>query len=153
MWKRGLLFVVLVGCRRPPPPPPPPGEAVLAFEVAAPPVVVADDNEVVRNQPPDIKLRLGHYRNRARGVGVTIDRTAVVPPGVIAPARLRYDGTDRVIELDGQPGTTGRIDYLERTRLVMQVYDTGRIELWVYGAAGAASGPIEVERDGDADRL
>jgi hypothetical protein len=152
MTKRLLSASLLFGCA-----PHPPQAVELAFEVT-PPVgnhAFSDEPTVPeRRQPPDVKLRLGHYVSRTRGIGLTIDRTVTrVYPGVIPAARLRYDGTDRVFSLDGQPGTRGRIDYYERTKLVLQIHDDGRARIWVYGADGMAEGPIELERDGDADPL
>jgi hypothetical protein len=143
--------LLLLGCGsgHPPAPPPPGTEVAVAFEVVPP----HDDGAAIRNQPPDIKLRLGHYRNRARGIGVTIDRTTVRPAGVIPPALIRFDGTDRVIVLDGQPGATGRIDYLDGPRVVLQVERSGDAAIWVYGLDGRADGPLALERDGDADPL
>jgi len=96
-----------------------------------------------RDQPPEIKLKLGHYTNAQRGIGLVFDRTT-------AQAKLRFDGTAQVIKVDRQHGPYGRIDYIRRIGdVVLQQWDNGRVVVYVEGAPDG----IEVRRDGDADPL
>lgn len=104
--------------------------------------------ELGHEQPPEVKLRLGHYSNPARGIGVTIDRTSELSPRRPHVAKLRYDGTVQIHVLEATPGTRERVDYLAGRMVVMHVYDNGRIELYV-----DRIGPISVSRDGDAEPL
>jgi len=95
------------------------------------------------DQPPDIKLRLGHYSNPRRGIGLVFDRTT-------AQAKLRFDGAAEVLKLDRQHGAGTRIDYIRRVgQVVLQQWDDGRIVVFVPGADDG----IDVRRDGDADPL
>lgn len=123
----------------------PPREAAPAAAPAAVPVAVVCCAEpaAVREQPPEVKLKLGHYRNARRGIGLVFDRTT-------AQAKLRFDGTNEIIKVDGQPGAYGRIDYIRRVgQVVLQLWSDGRVVVFL---AGAEDG-IEVRRDGDADPL
>jgi hypothetical protein len=108
-----------------------------------------------RNQPPHIKLRLGHYRNDRLGIGVTIDLTEITENVAdIDPAKLRFDGDPRVWRLQGQHGPLGRIDYLDGKRVILQVWDNGRRAVFVPDPdTGRSSDEIYVVRDGDADPL
>lgn len=149
-----LLVVVIAACAAPlridppPPDPPPPPELVVDFEVTPPPSVATrgDEERPVLDQPPEVKLRLGHYISHARGIGVTIDRTAELTGR--HTAKLRYDGTTAIRMLDSEPGVAHRTDYFERRRVVLHVYDDGRHEIYVGG-----DGPIALRRDGDAEPL
>src|ERR1041385_371945 len=65
-----------------------------------------------RNQPPGLKLKLGHYSNPDVGIGVTIDlSTRIDNVAKLAPAKLRFDGDARIWVLAGQHAP-GRIDYV-----------------------------------------
>ena len=95
------------------------------------------------DQPPEVKLKLGHYHNKSRGIGLVIDLTH-------KEARIRWDGTQQVIKLDPIPASGGRIDYIKSANhVVLQVWDDGRAAVFVTGSSSA----IAVTRDGDADPL
>ena len=97
-----------------------------------------------RDQPPDIKLKLGHYSNSARGIGLVIDRTG-------KEAKIRFDGTDQILRLDPTPGPSDRTDYIKSVNnVVMHVWKNGRVVVYV---PSSTDGGIEVRRDGDADPL
>ena len=105
---------------------------------------VAVEDAARRDQPPDIKLKLGHYSNHARGIGLVIDRTG-------KEAKIRFDGTDQIIRLDPTPGTHGRTDYIKSVNhVVMHVWKNGRVVVYV---PGSTDDGIDVRRDGDADPL
>lgn len=99
-----------------------------------------------RAQPPEVKLRLGHYVSDARGLGVTIDRTSELSGRRVA--KLRYDGTADIVLLEAQPGSAHRTDYLAHRKVVLHVYETGRVEIYV-----GDEGPIALRRDRDAAPL
>lgn len=109
----------------------------------------------VKNQPPHIKLRLGHYRNEQLGIGVTIDLTEMTENVAdIDPAKLRFDGDTKVWKLQGQNGPRGRIDYLDGKRVILHVWDDGRRSVYVPDPdTGRSSDEITLHRDGDADPL
>jgi hypothetical protein len=143
-------IAILVNCSAPgEPAPAPPRQAAdrpaADRPVAVAPVAVVCCAEPVpaRDQPPDVKLKLGHYRNARRGIGLVFDRTT-------AQAKLRFDGAAEIVKLDRQHGAGGRIDYIRRVgQVVLQQWDDGRVVVFV---AGAEDG-IDVRRDGDADPL
>src|SRR5262245_8063770 len=149
---RCLPIVLTISCGPPPPPVPPPAVAVdyeLHGEIGEPPPLVTD-------QPPHIRLKLGHYRNDRVGIGVTVDLTeATESVADIDPAKLRFDGDDRIWHLEGQSGGRDRIDYVrDHDRVLLQVFRDGRIVVFVPDpATDRASDGIEVYRDGDADPL
>lgn len=98
--------------------------------------------KVTKDQPPDVKLKLGHYKNDRRGIGLVFDATK-------KPAKLRFDGTTEVMLLD-VVNTNGRLDYIKTIhQTVVSQWPDGRTEVWVPGAKEA----IAVRRDGDADPL
>lgn len=146
-------IAILVSCsaaHEPAPAPPhrePDRSAAADRPAAAAPVapvaVVCCAAPPARDQPPEVKLKLGHYTNARRGIGLVFDRTA-------AQAKLRFDGAAEIIKLDRQHGAGGRIDYIRRVgQVVLQQWDDGRVVVFV---AGTDDG-IEVRRDGDADPL
>jgi hypothetical protein len=99
-----------------------------------------------RDQPPEVKLALGHYSNGKRGIGAVVDVTQKV-------GKLKYDGTDQVIELYASPGAYGRTDYRKNASTVlMQVWDDGRVVVFIPNAPTARDG-ITLTRDADADPL
>lgn len=124
------------------------------MQVDEPVGVAIEDLPPHRDQPAAIKLLLGHYRNDARGIGVTIDRTERTASS-IPPAKVRFDGEAEVLRLDGSPGSSGRTDYARADRRVgLQVWSDGRITIYVFDPrTRLSSGAIELERDGDADPL
>ena len=92
---------------------------------------------------PEVKLKLGHYHSKSRGIGLVIDLTH-------KEARIRWDGTQPVIKLDPVSGPGGRTDYIKSVNhVVLQVWDDGRAAVFVTGSSTA----IAVTRDGDADPL
>ena len=96
-----------------------------------------------RDQPPEVKLALGHYSNTKRGIGAVVDCTQKT-------AKLRYDGTDNIVELYGSPGAYGRTDYYKNASYVgMQVWDDGSVVVFLPQAKDG----IALTRDGDADPL
>ena len=110
---------------------------------AAPVTVVCCAVPPAKDQSPEVKLKLGHYGNARRGIGLVFDRTT-------AQAKVRFDGAAEIVRLDRQHGAGGRIDYIRRVgQVVLQQWDDGRVVVFV---AGADDG-IEVRRDGDADPL
>lgn len=159
-----LVVLVLVGCGPLPvvPPPPPPQEppaTVVDFEVhgTSTPSTTAEPPAVQLEQPAHVKLKLGHYRNSRRGIGVTIDLVSAATEDVadIDPAKLRFDGETQVWLLEGQHGTFGRIDYVrEGARVMLQITREGRVTVFVPDPdTDRASEAIDVTRDGDAEPL
>jgi hypothetical protein len=129
---------------------------VSAAEPAAPGVAPAPATPMAaKNQPPHIKLKLGHYSNTQLGIGVTIDLTEMTENVAdIDPAKVRFDGDPKVLRLQGQHGPLGRIDYLDGKHVVLQVWDNGRRAVFVRDPdTGKSSEEIYVRRDGDADPL
>lgn len=137
------LVILLTACSHKP--------SVEAAPAPAPaPVVIREEARppcckqgAKRDQPPELKLMLGHYQNERRGIGLVFDRST-------AQAKVRFDGTTEILKLDRQHGAGDRIDYIKRIgHVVLQQWDSGRVVVYV---AGADDG-IEVRRDGDADPL
>ena len=119
---------------------PPPGVEPAAppngTEVAPPPA------PTTKNQPPDIKLKLGHFVDRRHNIGLVIDRTG-------HEAKLRFDTGGDVMRLDPMR-SSGRIDYIKSiNHTVLQVWDNGRVSVIVPGTSDS----IDVVRDADADPL
>lgn len=131
-----------------------PGVAANAAAPSTAPATVAAA-PTVRNQPPHIKLKLGHYRNDQLGIGVTIDLTEMTENVAdIDPAKLRFDGDTKVWRLQGQNGPRGRIDYLDGKRVVLHVWENGRRSVYVPDPdTGRSSDEVSLRRDGDADPL
>ena len=104
------------------------------------------DKPTHRDQPPEVKLALGHYSNPNRGIGAVIDVTQKT-------GKLRYDGTDKTIELYASPGAYGRTDYHKNASVVLlQVWDDGHIVVFIPDVPTARDG-IAMSRDADADPL
>lgn len=154
--------VVILACAQPKPQtvivgPPPPVE--VAFEAhgttEGPPGSVeaptsggtvetapVSPHPTTKNQPPDIKLKLGHFTDRRHNIGLVIDRTG-------HEAKLRFDGSGEVMKLDPMR-SSGRIDYVKTiSQTVLEVWDSGRVTVYVPGANDS----IDVVRDADADPL
>ena len=95
------------------------------------------------DQAPEVKLKLGHYKNKERNIGLVIDLTN-------HEARIQWDGSKKVIKLDPTHGAGGRIDYIKSiNHTVLQVWPDGRAAVFVEGADDA----IPVWRDADASPL
>jgi hypothetical protein len=158
--------VVILACAQPKPqtiivgPPPPVEVAFEAHGTAGPPgnaeappgeapapsgngeVVVVQPGSKTKNQPPDIKLKLGHFIDRQHNIGLVIDRTG-------HEAKLRFDGSADVMKLDPMR-SSGRTDYVKTiNNTVLEVWDNGRVSVWVPGSKDS----IDVVRDADADPL
>lgn len=94
-------------------------------------------------QPPEVKLKLGHYKNKERNIGLVIDLTH-------HEARIQWDGSKTVIKLDPTHGAGGRIDFIKSANhVVLQVWPDGKAAVFVEGSDDA----IAVWRDGDATAL
>ena len=170
-WVRGSgwLLVAAAACSGPPEPrtpapapaapAPAPAPALAPAPAPAPvfvPVAVPAPASpgVHRDQPAHIKLRLGHYRNDARGIGVTIDLTEQTENVAdIDPAKVRFDGEPKVWRLEGRNGSRGRLDFFSGKHLVLEVWDDGHRAVFVPDPDNNFSGEIPVERDGDAAPL
>lgn len=162
-----LLSLLLAACGpilpAPPPPPPPtqPAGTVVDFEVhgTAPPATSANETPVPGtqlDQPPHIKLKLGHFRNSRLNIGVTIDLVSAATDNVadIDPAKLQFDGDSQVWLLEGRHGGSGRIDYVRNNdRVMLQVTSGGRYTVYVPDPETDRGSPIDVTRDGDANPL
>jgi hypothetical protein len=93
-------------------------------------------------QPPELKLKLGHFTNAKHNIGLVIDRTN-------KEARVKFDHVPEVMRLDPMR-SSGRIDYVRTiNQVVLQVHDSGRVVVFVPGTSES----IDVVRDGDADPL
>jgi len=111
--------------------------------VKEPPVCCHDHPAVTKDQPAAVKLKLGHYVNTRRGIGVVIDRTQHA-------AKVRFDGDKTILALDPTPGSAGRIDYIKSAgHVVLEAYDDGHMVVYVDDIHDG----IDVRRDGDADPL
>jgi hypothetical protein len=148
--------------QQPPPmqPPPPPVSAYVEYEVHGTGTGSDGDElgvHVEKDQPPNVKLKLGHYRNARRGIGVTIDLYSARTEDVadIDPAKLRFDGEDKVWLLEGMYGGSGRIDYVrDHERILLQVHRDGRMSVYVPDPeTDRSSEAIDVFRDADTDPL
>jgi hypothetical protein len=154
---------------RPPPSAPPPQSTVVEWEVhgqegppggdpdevsapgapgapasaAAPaPAPAPDAAKRTLPQPPDVKLKLGHFTDVKHNIGLVIDRTN-------KEARVRFDHMPQVMRLDPMRAP-GRTDYIRTiNQVVLQVWDSGRVVVFVPNASES----IEVVRDGDAEPL
>lgn len=108
-----------------------------------------------KDQPPHMKLKLGHYRNPRLNIGVTIDLTeATDNVADIDPAKLRFDGDDKIWRLEGRPGAYGRTEYVrERGRVMLLITREGRVTVYVPDPETDRSTEVDVYRDADADPL
>ena len=121
------------------PEPPPPGATTQPYVVVAP-----EPAPPVLDQPPGVKLLLGHYANSRRGIGAVIDRTQ-------KEAKLRFDGTDQILRAYPAHGGRGRIDYMRNvSSILFHLYEGGHVVVYV---PGATSEGIPLYRDGDAEPL
>jgi len=121
---------------------------------AAAPAPAAAAPPAKKNQPPHVKLKLGHYTDGT--IGMVIDGTkATENVADIDPIHLRFDGDNKVYILQGQHGPRGRIDYIrEGGRVMLHAWDDGRRSIYVPDPdGGRSSDEIRVWRDADADPL
>jgi hypothetical protein len=150
-----LVALALIACMQSPPPPP-----AAPAPAPAPTVVVvspaASTPMVHKDQPAATKLKLGHYRNDERGIGLTIDLTEKnASIALIDPAKVRFDGETKIWRCEGKHGPGGRIDYMRDAKhVLLHVYDDGRIAVFVPDSEGRANNDeIDLYRDADADPL
>jgi hypothetical protein len=153
MMKHTLILLALAGCAPISRPPPPIAVAPMAvdFEIRgepaqtpAGPTTDHPQPPTTRNQPPDVKLKLGHYINPRFGIGLVIDRTGE------KTAKIRFDGTDQTISLFVQYFWHRTEYHRVQNEKVLEVSNTGRIHLHM---SGVPEGGILLFRDGDADPL
>jgi len=107
-----------------------------------------------KNQPANIKLRLGHFTDGT--IGVVIDRTEETENiADIDPIKVRFDGETKIWKLQGQHGTFGRIDYLrDGGRVMVHMFDDNQFSIYVPDPnGGKSSDEIRLYRDADADPL
>jgi hypothetical protein len=118
------------------------GLAAAVLALAQPTVAIADTPK--KDQPPAVKLKLGHYASERRGIGLVVDLTRT-------EARIRFDGTKDVLKLDRINQSSDSVDYGRNIHhTTLRVYKSGRVQVWVPGGSDEA---IDVRRDGDADPL
>jgi hypothetical protein len=131
------------------------GAPAVASPATATPAPAAAPATVVKNQPPHVKLKLGHFVNRQHNIGLVIDLLSAKTENVadIDPARLRFDGDTRVYQLVGQHGGRGRIDFLNGKSVMLQVWEGGDMTVYVPDPDDGPSQELRVHRDGDADPL
>lgn len=109
---------------------------------------------VKKNQPPHIKLKLGHYTDGS--IGLVIDGSVATENiADIDPIKVRFDGDNKVYVLKGQNGPRGRIDYVkEGGGVLLHAWDDGRRSVYIPDPdTGRSSDEIRVYRDTDADPL
>jgi hypothetical protein len=109
-----------------------------------------------KDQPPYIKLKLGHYSNKQLGIGVVIDLSEVIDNvAVPPPGKIRFDGDPKVWRLKGRRGDRDRVDYSnDDGHLMLQSYADGKRSVYVLDPTNDKwSEEIAVQRDGDADPL
>jgi len=164
MTNRWLILIVLAGCPPKPPdapprradPPPPAATAYVEYEMHGEIGGGSDTPVPTLDQPPHVKMKLGHFRNNQFNIGVTVDLTqATDSVADIDPAKLRFDGDAKVWLLEGRHGGSGRIDYVrERDRVMLEVESNGRMRVYITDPeTDRGSGPIDLYRDADAEPL
>lgn len=105
--------------------------------------LVAVAGTAIAEQPPEVKLKLGHFKNKERNIGLVIDLTH-------HEARIQWDGDKKVIKLDPTPGGNGRTDWIKSANhTVLQTWKDGRAAVFVQGSDDA----IDVWRDADAQPI
>jgi hypothetical protein len=121
----------------------------------AQPVTSSDVAVPLKDQPPYIKLKLGHYVNKQLGIGVVIDLSEVIDNVALPPpGKLRFDGETKVWKLKGRRDHE-RVDYSnDQGHLMLQSWTDGRRSVFVFDPTTEKwSDEIEVVRDADADPL
>jgi hypothetical protein len=101
-----------------------------------------DARPTTRDQPPEVKLKLGHYRSSRFGIGLVIDRTA-------EEAKVQFDGTAQTLRLFPQYFWHRTEYHRARNEKLLEVRSDGQIILHMEGAGEG----IWLFRDGDADPL
>jgi hypothetical protein len=170
--KLGALTLLISACSSQAPPPAEPSGhfvtevgfiAMPAPGVARAPGDYDNDGDAplvippAKDQPPHVKLKLGHYTNYKVGIGVTIDLISARTDNIadIDPAKLRFDGDATVYVLRGNQARRDRVDFARGNgRVMLHVWDNGRRAVYVPDPDGGPSSEmIEVVRDSDADPL
>lgn len=162
---RAYVLLLVAACSEPALPAvvvtPPPVEVAVELEAQVPesangsssaPIGDHPTSGLVLDQPAHIKLRLGHYRDRERGIGLVIDRTDPERGLDSALAKVRFDHEKEIWLAQPQPGPYGRIDYFrDGTHVLLHVWETGRIVLYLPDpGSGRGLAALELARDGDA---
>lgn len=161
------IVLVLFACSHGEPPPPRAGyvhqehgEVVSPAPTPVPvpvPVLVLVPGTPAMDQPPHVKLKIGHFRNDQYNIGVTIDLLTDATDSVadVDPAKLRFDGDEKVWKLEGRRGGNGRVDYVRAgDRVMLQITRGGHATIYVPDPESGRSGDaIELYRDADADPL
>lgn len=157
-----MALVCLVACTKaalaPNDPAPAPSTPAVAPAPAVTPTapVATPPKDVVKNQPPHVKLKIGHFTSGRTGIGVVIDLHSARTDNVadIDPVKVRFDGDDKVYTLVGTNGAYGRIDYWNGKRVMLHAYENGRFGVYVPDPeTDRSSDEIRLMRDGDADPL
>jgi hypothetical protein len=160
MRSASLGLVCLVACTKPAPAPQPP--ATPTPSVAPAPTVTqttpvaTPPKDVVKNQPPHVKLKIGHYTSGRTGIGLVIDQHSARTENIadIDPVKVRFDGDDKIYTLVGTHGPHDRIDYWNGKRVMLHAYDHGRFGVYVPDPeTERSSDELRLVRDGDADPL
>lgn len=160
-----IVFLLFACSHGEPPPPPRPagyvvhqenGEAVSPAPAPAPVIVLAPGIPT-KDQPPHVKLKIGHFRNDQFNIGVTIDLLTDATDSVadVDPARLRFDGDEKIWKLEARRGGNGRVDYVRAgDRVMLQITRDGHATIYVPDPESDRSGDaIDLYRDADADPL
>lgn len=110
-----------------------------------------------KDQPPYVKLKLGHWRNDDRNIGVTIDLLSAATDSVadIDPAKVRFDGDPKIWLLEGHHGDARRIDYVRTGgRVTLSMTADGHATVYIPDPeTDLNSAAIELYRDADSDPL
>ena len=122
----------------------------------APAAPAAPAAPVKKDQPPSVKLKLGHYSNSRLGIGAVIDLSEKIDNvAKLPPAKVKFDGEAKVWHLTAQHGPQDRIDYVrENGHVMLHAWADGRRSVYVVDPdTDKASDEIQMNRDGDADPL
>ncbi len=108
-----------------------------------------------KDQPPHLKLKVGHYTDGTIGVVIDLASAATDNVADIDPAKIRFDGDSKIYLLQGQHGARGRIDYVtDGGRVMLHVWDNGRRSVYVPDPeTDRFSEELRLRRDADADPL
>ena len=146
-----LLFVFAAACTAEPAPQQQttPASVTYVTNTGTPPQA-----QPRKNQPPTVKLKLGHFTDGT--IGVVIDRTEETENVAdIDPIKVRFDGETKIWKLQGQHGAYGRIDYMRDPKHVMvHMFEDNQFSIYVPDPdGGKSSDEIQLYRDADADPL
>jgi hypothetical protein len=129
--------------------------ALVLATVTIPSVAALADG-TTKNQPPALKLKLGHYKSERAGIGVVIDLSGKIDNAAkIAPAKIKFDGENKVWVLNAEHGGFDRLDWRNADHhLMLQTWPDGKRSVYVFDPdSEKMSEEIHVFRDGDADPL